>query len=110
MPGPEEDTRAEVSDPDDPGWDAECEYCECRMSWSDDEGGNDTTGTYREADTWGFWHRRECEPSIRLLSPADLDAERATMERLRRRYPEMYGSPEDEREPREEQDADGDHE
>lgn len=60
------------------------------MSWSEEEGGDGTTGTRRVADTWGYWHQRECEPSIRLLSPADLDAERASLERARAKFPHLF--------------------
>jgi hypothetical protein len=80
-----------MTDWNEPGWDAECDHCDGRMSHTEDEGGEDRVGTRREAHDWGYWHKRDCEPTIRLLSPADLNQERESLERLRQRYPEMYG-------------------
>jgi hypothetical protein len=71
---------------EDAGWDAECEHCEVRMSDPKEE-----LGSKQQADDWAYWHKKDCEPVVRLLSPDDLEQERQSLEQLRQKYPQMYG-------------------
>lgn len=68
---------------DDLGYDAECDYCDARAS-DDDEG----PLTQKDADDWGYWHKKDCEPEIKLMTPADLAKEREWRERMKQRFPE----------------------
>lgn len=70
---------------EDLGYDAECDYCGCRAS-EDEEG----PLTEKDADDWGYWHKKDCEPEIKTFTPADLAREREVLARLKEKYPEMY--------------------
>jgi hypothetical protein len=73
----------------DLGYDAICDYCEARAS--DNE---ESPLTEKQADDWGYWHRKDCDPEIKLLGPADLQREQETLVRLKEKYPEMYANAE----------------
>jgi hypothetical protein len=70
---------------EDLGYDAECDYCDARAS--DEEEGSLSK---KAADDWGYWHKRDCEPQIKLLSPTDLAQEREHRQRLKEKFPEAF--------------------
>jgi hypothetical protein len=70
----------------DLGYDAACDYCDARLSDDDGEPG---PFTYKDADDWAYWHKKECEPEVKIMSPEDLAREQEWLARMKERYPEV---------------------
>ena len=67
----------EAQDAHPPTWDAECATCHWRMSDADDWEDDDEPYTEKDARNWETDH--QCEPDVRLITPEEIEQERARL-------------------------------
>ena len=78
---------APVEQPKDLGYDAECDYCDWRLSDDPDEPG---PFTKQDAERSARWHKQDCEPEVKILNPEDLASEQASRAGMKAKYPQMF--------------------